>query len=107
MYDTQITVNGIVYNVYVYHNGWDWSAIEENYDGPEDRYRTAGGKTRQEAIDSLIENLEEMQERDAERAERKLFRFSNGNHTVELTAKNYTEAAEYVPYGYNLSTITK
>lgn len=106
-YDTKITVNGITYNVDVYHNGWEWSAIEENYDGPEDRYRAAGGKTKQEAIDNLIENLEEWQEREAERAERKLFRFSNGIHSVELTAKNYTEAAHLVPYGYNLSTITK
>lgn len=58
---TTLIVNGKTYNIDIYHNGWVWCAHEENYDGPEDHYRSASGKTKEECIENLTEKLEELQ----------------------------------------------
>lgn len=59
---TELKVNDKIYLIDVYHNGWVWCAYEENYDGPEDHYRSASGKTKEECIERLSEKLEELEE---------------------------------------------
>ena len=66
-YITVTTQSGTAYKVDLYHNDWTWSAVEANYDGPEDRFRAATGDTREEALYNLIEKLNELEERESTR----------------------------------------
>jgi hypothetical protein len=65
---TQITTeSGTSYEIEVYHNDWEWCAVEENYDGPEDHYRSSGGKTKEDAIESLREQLSELERKQSKK----------------------------------------
>lgn len=53
----QIEVSGRMLTIEVYPAYIGWDAVEDNYDGPEDHYRAAWGKTREEAIEALTEKM--------------------------------------------------
>lgn len=60
-----LKVKGQEFKVSVYFNGGDYTAITDNYDGPEDRINLGHGNTRGEAFEALIDQLSEaiMEER--------------------------------------------
>lgn len=108
--ETQIRIStGISFNVEVYNDGWSWIATEENYDGPEDRFRIASGSTKEEALESLAENLEEYAEHwkmpnELDHQGYKLYNFTDRNCT---SAQCYEDALRFIPSGHKLISITK
>lgn len=54
-----IEIDGREITFEVYDSIWSFVAVEENYDGPEDKYRYGSGETPEEAIADLVEKMTE------------------------------------------------
>lgn len=52
-------INGELVYIYTSYNGFEWQAVEKEYDGPESS-RIAGARTEQDAIEALCEKLIEI-----------------------------------------------
>jgi hypothetical protein len=109
------TLEGIEHQIEVYHNDWEWCAVEENYDGPEDHYRARGGKTQEEAIEALRESLEEHDNRwkvpnEYDWFNLRTFVFLHHDSRIEIgpmEGLSYSRALRMVPLGAELLIIHK
>jgi hypothetical protein len=107
------TETGIAYNVDVYNDGWGWIAITEDYDGPEDRFNSATGRTKEEAIESLSENLLDREDHwrhpnELDYLKSKAFKFiEQTGLLITIWTSSLEDALDSVPIGSRLISITK
>lgn len=109
------TYAGVEHTIEVYNDGWQWAAVEENYDGPEDKYRARHGSTREEAIENLRESLEEHDSKwnvpnEYDWLHPKMFVFKFRDHRIEIgpmEGLTYAAALSMAPIGAELLCIHK
>lgn len=59
MSQRKVEVQGRTLTINVHPAYMGYYATEDNYDGPEDAYRSAWGNTEEEAVADLLEKMEE------------------------------------------------